>query len=75
MRTIGRKNYLTCDEVAKLMGVNRTTVRRWVVRNVRSSVLKKLICFRDPINGYHYFEKRSVERLVGEIEKRRVKLG
>jgi DNA-binding transcriptional MerR regulator len=57
----GNKTYLTVGDVAKLMGVNFQTIKRW-------DRLGKLKAKRHPINGYRLYEVGSVKNLLNKLK-------
>jgi excisionase family DNA binding protein len=57
----GRSEFLTRDEVSKLLGVAPNTVTRWAREG-------RLECPVTP-GGHHRFERRVVERLLRTLRR------
>ena len=55
------KQYLTVNEVAKIIGVSPLTVRNWDQKG-------RLIAYRNPLNNYRLYKVGDVENLIKEIE-------
>lgn len=55
------KAYLNASEVAKLLGVDRTTISRWVKRGVIQGAIRpgKSHQWRIPLEAYHQLVKRG----------------
>ena len=49
---------LTNGEIAKVLGVDRRTIRAWAKRG-------KIPSFVNPANGYRHFDKREVINALG----------
>lgn len=56
------KEYITIKEAAELLGVDKTTLRRW-------DKAGKLKPFRHPINSYRLYKKSDLEAILKGIEK------
>ena len=56
------KQYLTVNEVAKIIGVSPLTVRNWDQKG-------RLIAYRNPLNNYRLYKVSDVESLLKEIEE------
>ena len=56
------KQYLTVNEVAKIIGVSTLTVRNWDQKG-------KLVAYRNPLNNYRLYKISDVENLLKEIEQ------
>lgn len=58
---VGMKAYLNASEVAKLLGVNRATVSRWVKRGVIQGAIRpgKAHQWRIPLDVYDKLVKRG----------------
>ena len=58
---VGMKAYLNASEVAKLLGVNRATVSRWVKRGVIQGAIRpgKAQQWRIPLDVYDKLVKRG----------------
>ena len=56
------KDYITIKEAAELLGVDKTTLRRWD----KSGKLKP---FRHPINSYRLYKKADIDAILKGIEK------
>lgn len=54
------EHYLTISEVAKMVGVNPQTIRRW-------DKAGKFASTRHPINNYRVYTEEQVEKLVEEL--------
>ena len=59
------ENYLTISQVAKLVGVNPQTIRRW-------DKTGKFVSSRHPINNYRVYFHEQVERLWDELNPGKV---
>lgn len=55
------EHYLSISQVAKLIGVNPQTIRRW-------DKTGKFISSRHPINNYRVYSREQVEKLLNEIK-------
>ncbi|MBI2057469.1 MAG: MerR family DNA-binding transcriptional regulator [Candidatus Yanofskybacteria bacterium] len=55
------KQYLTVNEVAKIIGVSPLTVRNWDQKG-------RLVAYRNPLNNYRLYKVSDVENLLKEIE-------
>ena len=58
-------NYLTISQVAKLVGINPQTIRRW-------DKTGKFVSSRHPINNYRVYMHDQVERLWEELNPEKV---
>lgn len=56
------KDYITIKEAAELLGVDKTTLRRW-------DKAGKLKPFRHPINSYRLYKKADIDAILKRIEK------
>lgn len=56
------KDYVTIKEAAELLGVDKTTLRRW-------DKAGKLKPHRHPINSYRLYKKSDLEAILKGIEK------
>ena len=56
------KQYLTVNEVAKIIGVSPLTVRNWDQKG-------RLVAYRNPLNNYRLYKISDVENLLKEIEQ------
>lgn len=56
------KDYITIKEAAELLGVDKTTLRRW-------DKAGKLKPFRHPINSYRLYKKADIDAILNGIEK------
>jgi DNA (cytosine-5)-methyltransferase 1 len=56
------KQYLTVNEVAKIIGVSPLTVRNWDKKG-------RLTAHRNPLNNYRLYKIEEVENLIKEIEQ------
>lgn len=56
------KEYITIKEAAELLGVDKTTLRRW-------DKAGKLKPFRHPINSYRLYKKSDLEAILKGIEQ------
>ncbi len=56
------KDYITIKEAAELLGVDKTTLRRW-------DKAGKLKPFRHPINSYRLYKKADIDAILKGIEK------
>lgn len=56
------KQYLTVNEVAKILGVSPLTIRNWDQKG-------RLIAHRNPLNNYRLYKTEDVENLIKEIEQ------
>jgi len=54
--------YLSIDEAAKILGVNKMTLRRWDNSG-------KLKSYRHPINKYRLYKREELERLLNSVEE------
>ncbi len=54
------KDYITIKEAAELLGVDKTTLRRW-------DKAGKLKPYRHPINSYRLYKKSDLEALLKGI--------
>ena len=54
------KDYLTIKEAAELLGVDKTTLRRW-------DKAGKLTPYRHPLNRYRLYKKEELEQLLRGI--------
>ena len=55
------KDYITIKEASELLGVDKTTLRRW-------DKAGKLKPYRHPINSYRLYKKSELEALLKGIE-------
>ncbi|MDP3730944.1 MAG: helix-turn-helix domain-containing protein [bacterium] len=55
------KQYLTVNEVAKILGVSPLTIRNWDQKG-------RLVAHRNPLNNYRLYKVEDVENLIKEIE-------
>ena len=56
------KQYLTVNEVAKIIGVSPLTVRNWDQKG-------RLVAHRNPLNNYRLYKTEDVEKLIKDIEQ------
>lgn len=56
------KDYVTIKEAAELLGVDKTTLRRW-------DKAGKLKPYRHPLNSYRLYKKSDLEAILKGIEK------
>lgn len=56
------KDYITIKGAAELLGVDKTTLRRW-------DKAGKLKPFRHPINSYRLYKKADIDAILKGIEK------
>ena len=56
------ENYVTIKFASKLLGVDKTTLRRWDKQG-------KLKPYRHPINGYRLYLLSDIEDLIRSIKK------
>ena len=56
------KDYATIQEAAELLGVDKTTLRRW-------DKAGKLKPYRHPINSYRLYKKSDLEQILKGIKK------
>ena len=56
------KDYATIKEAAELLGVDKTTLRRW-------GKAGKLKPYRHPINSYRLYKKSDLEQILKGIKK------
>lgn len=56
------KDYATIKEAAELLGVDKTTLRRWD----KSGKLKP---YRHPINSYRLYKRSDLEQILKGIKK------
>ncbi len=56
------KQYLTVNEVAKILGVSPLTIRNWDQKG-------RLVAHRNPLNNYRLYKTEDVENLIKEIEQ------
>lgn len=56
------KQYLTVNEVAKILGVSPLTIRNWDQKG-------RLVAYRNPINNYRLYKTEDVEKLIKDIEQ------
>lgn len=61
------KQYLTVNEVAKIIGVSPLTVRNWDQKG-------RLVAYRNPLNNYRLYKISDVEELLKEIEQSQGKI-
>ena len=54
------KDYMTIKEAAELLGVDKTTLRRW-------DKAGKLTPYRHPLNRYRLYKKEELEQLLRSI--------
>lgn len=54
------KNYLTIKQASELLGVDKTTLRRW-------DKAGKLKPYRHPMNKYRLYKKEELENLLKGI--------
>jgi len=55
------KDYITIKEAAELLGVDKTTLRRW-------DKAGKLTPYRHPLNRYRLYKREELEQLLRGIE-------
>ncbi len=55
------KEYITIKEASEILGVDKTTLRRWD----KSGKLKP---HRHPLNKYRLYKKADLEQLLKDIE-------
>lgn len=55
------KDYVTIKEAAELLGVDKTTLRRW-------DKAGKLKPYRHPMNSYRLYKRDELEQLLRGIE-------
>ena len=60
------KNYLTVNEVARLLGITPLTVRNWDAKG-------KLVAYRNPVNNYRMYKVEDVETIIKQIDRSREK--
>lgn len=60
------KQYLTVNEVAKILGVSPLTIRNWDQKG-------RLTAYRNPLNNYRLYKVTDVENLLKEIDESRGK--
>lgn len=58
------KQYLTVNEVARIIGVSPLTVRNWDQKG-------RLKAYRNPMNNYRLYKITDVEKLLEEIAQSR----
>ncbi len=56
------KDYITIKQAAELLGVDKTTLRRW-------DKAGKLKPHRHPINSYRLYKKADIEAILKGIEQ------
>ena len=56
------KDYATIKEAAELLGVDKTTLRRW-------DKAGKLKPYRHPINSYKLYKRSDIEQILKGIKK------
>jgi len=56
------KQYLTVNEVAKILGVSPLTIRNWDQKG-------RLVAHRNPLNNYRLYKIEDIEKLIKEIEQ------
>lgn len=56
------KDYITIKEAEELLGVDKTTLRRW-------DKAGKLKPFKHPINSYRLYKKADIDAILKRIEK------
>ena len=56
------KDYATIKEAAELLGVDKTTLRRW-------DKAGKLKPYRHPINSYRLYKRSDLEQILKGIKK------
>ncbi len=56
------KQYLTVNEVAKILGVSPLTIRNWDQKG-------RLIAHRNPFNNYRLYKTDDVEKILKDIEQ------
>ena len=56
------KQYLTVNEVAKIIGVSPLTIRNWDQKG-------RLLAHRNPFNNYRLYKTEDVEKLLKDIEE------
>ena len=56
------KNYLTVNEVARLLGITPLTVRNWDAKG-------KLVAYRNPVNNYRMYKVEDVETIIKQIDR------
>lgn len=56
------KQYLTVNEVAKILGVSPLTIRNWDHKG-------RLLAYRNPFNNYRLYKTEDVEKLLKDIEQ------
>lgn len=60
MPTLGKNTYLSVADVAKLLGISRSGVRRYTDVGI-------LRCARNPLNQYRLYRPEDVARLLQRI--------
>jgi len=55
------KDYMTIKKAAELLGVDKTTLRRW-------DKAGKLTPYRHPLNKYRLYKKADLEQLLKDIK-------
>ena len=56
------KDYITIKEAAEMLGVDKTTLRRW-------DKAGKLTPYRHPMNRYRLYKKSEIQAILGGIKK------
>ena len=56
------KDYITIKEAAEMLGVDKTTLRRW-------DKAGKLTPYRHPMNRYRLYKKSEIQTILGGIKK------
>lgn len=62
MPRLGTHTYLSVADVAKILGISRSGVRRHTNAGVLS-------CLRNPLNQYRLYTEKEVNRLLAKIKK------
>ncbi len=56
------KDYITIKQAAELLGVDKTTLRRW-------DKVGKLKPYRHPLNKYRLYKLTEINEILGGIKK------
>lgn len=68
MPTLGKNKYLRISEVEKLLGINRSAVRRYT----NAGILK---CVINPFNHYRLYRQKEINKLLKKIKIAEKKAG
>ena len=71
-RNLGGTKYYTNGQLAKLLGVDRMTVRRWLYGRKLELVSPDAMIFIDPANGYVYFSEQSVRIILAAYRSKTI---